>query len=119
MSQTYALFSRPFYKSCDQCYIKILTIDREPAAPLSNICKRVSFEKLSPFKQPGPCEKIQRCGYAIMNPNMTDEFATLDDLPLIFSWLLQNLYQVNTAITDMLNKSEVRMDNKLICFISR
>ena len=54
-----------------------------------------------------------------MNPNMTSDFATLDDLPLIFSWLLQNLYQVNTAITDMLNKSEVRMDNKLICFISR
>ena len=53
-----------------------------------------------------------------MNPNMTDEFATLEDLPLIFTWLIQNHYNVNTAITDMLNKSEVRMDNKLICFIS-
>ena len=54
-----------------------------------------------------------------MNPNNTDEFATLNDLPLIFTWLMQNLYTVNTAITDMLNKSEVRMDNKLVCFISR
>ena len=119
MSEAYALMSRSFYKSCDQCYIKILSIDRQPSAPFSTICKKVTYDKLSPFKQPGPCEKIERCGYAVMNPNNTNEFATLNDLPLIITWLMQNLYTVNTAITDMLNKSEVRMDNKLVCFISR
>lgn len=119
MSETYSLMSRSFYKSCDQCYIKILSIDREPSNPLLTICKKVTYEKLSPFKQPSPCEKIERCGYAIMNPNNKLEFANLNDLPLLFTWLIQNGYTVNTAITDMLNKSEVRMDNKLVCFISR
>lgn len=119
MSETYALFSRPFYKSCEQCYIKILTIDRKPSAPLNSICKQVAFNKLSPFKQPGPCENVERCGYVIMNPNNVNEFATLEDLPVIFTWLTQNLYIVNTSITEMLNNSQVRMDNKLICFINR
>ena len=118
MPKTYALYSRPFYKSCDQCYIKILTIDREPENLLSNITKKVSFEKLSPFKQPGPCEKVERCGYAIMNPNNTSEFATIHDLAVIFTWLQDNLFTVNTAITTMLNQSEIRTNNKLICYIS-
>ena len=96
MPKTYALYSRPFYKSCDQCYIKILTIDREPENPLSNITKKVSFEKLSPFKQPGPCEKVERCGYAIMNPNNTSEFATIEFGGYLLGCKIT--FTVNTAI---------------------
>lgn len=117
MPKTYSLSSRPFYKSCNQCYIKILTIDREPDAPLSSITKRVTFEKLSPFKQPGPCEKIKTCGYVIMNPTNINEYADIDDLPTIFSWLHDNNYTINTAVTNMLNQSDIRTTDKLICFI--
>jgi hypothetical protein len=43
---------------------------------------------------------------------------TPDDIPELFNFLLSNNYKIDTSITKMMNSSEVKMTNKLVCFIT-
>lgn len=120
MIETYSILSMPFYNSIDQCYTKVLSLDRLPSvnSPLNKIVKRVNLPKLSPFKQSNACESFNTCGNLFMKPYHAHEYATLQDIPLIFSWLSQNNFQIDTSLTQMINQSEVRMQDPIICFIS-
>lgn len=120
-TETYSILSMPFYNSVEQCYIKVLTLDRLPAvnSPLNNIVKRVQLHKLSPFKQGTTCDPLNTCGNVLLKPNSYGEYATLRDIPLIFSWLSQNNFQIDTFTTQMINQSEVRMQDPILCFITR
>lgn len=120
--ETYSLLSIPFYKSVNQCYIKAISIDRMPGPnePIKQIVKQVRFEKLSPFQEGSECNSIKTCGNVLLKPgSQCGEMATLDDIPLIFTWLFQNGYIVDTSITQMMNQGEVRMSNPIIGFISK
>ena len=119
--ECYSISARPFYNSSEQCYLKVLQIDRQPSpgAAISTILKRVTFNRLSPFDVPGPCEKYDPCGYVVMNPDNLSTFATVDDAPLIFTWLMQNGYTVNTAITEMMNSSSVKASYPLLCIVTK
>lgn len=119
--ECYSLNARPFYNSKEQCYMKVIQIDRQPLqnATINTILKRVTFNRLSPFDVPGPCDKYEPCGYVFVNPNDYNMFATIDNVPLIFTWLLQNGYSVNTAITDMMNSSSVKPTYPLLCMVTK
>lgn len=120
--ETYSLLSIPFYKSVNQCYVKAISIDRMPGPnePIKQIVRQVRFEKLSPFQEGSECNPIKTCGNVLLKPgSQWGEMATLDDIPLIFTWLLQNGYNVDTSITQMMNQGEVRMSNPIIGFISK
>lgn len=120
-TETYSILSMPFYNSVDQCYIKVLTLDRLPAvkSPLNQIVKRVQLHKLSPFKQGTNCDPLNTCGNVLLKPYSHGEYATLRDTPLLFSWLSQNHFQIDTFTTQMINQSEVRMQDPILCFITR
>lgn len=120
--ETYSLFSIPFYKSVNQCYVKAISIDRMPGPnePIKQILRQVRFEKLSPFQEGSECNPIKTCGNVLLKPgSQCGEMATLDDIPLIFTWLFHNGYNVDTSITQMMNQGEVRMSNPIIGFISK
>lgn len=120
--ETYSLLSIPFYKSVNQCYVKAISIDRMPGSnePIKQIVRQVRFEKLSPFQEGSECNPIKTCGNVLLKPgSQYGEMATLDDIPLIFTWLFQNGYNVDTSITQMMNQGEVRMSNPIIGFISK
>jgi len=119
--ECYSLTVRPFYKSCSQCYIKVIQIDRQPPknAIINQILKRTYFNKLSPFDSPSPCEKVENCGIILMNPNNISEYATIDEIPLIFTWLMQNGYMINTSITEMMNSSSVKQKYPLLCMVTK
>lgn len=120
--ETYSLLSIPFYKSVNQCYVKAISIDRMPDSnePINQIVKQVRFEKLSPFQEGSECNPVKTCENVLLKPgSLCDEVATLDDIPLIFTWLFQNGYTVDTSITQMMNQGEVRMSNPIIGFISK
>lgn len=121
MSKTFSIMAIPFYRSTEQCYIKVLTLDRMPdsASPINQIAKRVQFHKLSPFKTSSEYGRIETCGVVILNPNSPSEYARLEDIPVIFNWLMQHGYTIDTAITQMFNQGEVRMANPIICFITQ
>lgn len=116
-SLTYTLSTQPYYEAINQCYKIIIVIDRKPNAPLSNIVKTIQTPKLSPFQQASPCEPIKNCANAILNPE-TKELLRVDDLSVLFSYLMNNGYTIDTELTKMLNNTHLNITNKLICFIT-
>jgi hypothetical protein len=121
MPETYSLLSIPFYISTSKCYIKAFALDRmpSPGSPLSQIVKRTVLPKLSTFQQGNECDPYKTCGNIVMNPHNILEYARPDDIPLIFTWLIQHGYTIDTSITKMINDSTVRMSNPILCFVSR
>lgn len=121
MSESYAILSRPFYLSTQQCYINVLTIDRPPIpkSKLYKIMKKTNFHKLSPFQEYDNCYKSDACGFVFINPAQPSNFATNQDIPILFSWLMRNNYKIDSSITQMVNMGAVKMDFPILAFISK
>ena len=116
---TYTLSLQPFYNAQNQCYQKIITIDRQPTGPLAGLVHRVKPSPLSPFQRSfDSCCQQKGCINAIRVEGSSCSFSTAEDIPTLYSFLAANGYTIDTAITRMTNQSEVRFDNPLICFIS-
>lgn len=113
----YTLTSQPYYDTCKQCYRNILTLNKEPIGPLKTIVKRINPPLLSPFQEPPMnCCNQDKCVYAIYDK---DELACVNSIPELFSYLISNGYQIDTSLTTMMQKSQVKINNNsLICFIS-
>lgn len=91
-----------------------------PNEQIKQIVRQVRIEKLSPFQEGSECNPIQTCGNVLLKPgSQCGEMATLDDIPLVFTWLFQNGYIVDTSISQMMNQGEVRMSNPIIGFVSK
>lgn len=131
-SKTYTLTTRPYYDNINQCYQNIIVINRYPEGPLRKITRRIQFHRLSPFQEPSSCNPIQNCGLALQSLKIYGYdfpsyktcqtgcgcFMTPDEIPDLFSFLLSSGYQIDTSITNMMNKSDVRLsDSRIICFI--
>jgi hypothetical protein len=114
----YTLQSKPFYDSFKECYRKVITINKEPTGPLKTYTKRVSPPKLSPFKERNICCPESSCIHIIMSLTNPNEYLCVDDVPNLFSYLIDNGYTIDTSITKMMNESDVKMNNSLLCFIS-
>jgi hypothetical protein len=127
-SKTVSLFSRPYLDTYNQCYKNIVTINLLPQGPLAKIVRRVQLPILSEFKQPGPCNRLEKCCLALTSMNNEccnkngSNLMVVDEVPNLISFLLSNGYSVDTSITKMFNQSDIRFqtdnENKLICFIT-
>jgi hypothetical protein len=116
--KTYAITSQPYYDTYNTCYKNILVINAFPQGPLSSIVKKIQTPKLSPFKQSSPCCPIENCVYAIYKIDNSCELMNPDDIPNLFSYLIENCYKIDTSITKMMNSSDIKTTNKLLCYIS-
>ena len=120
-TQTYCISSQPFYDSYNECYKNILTIKPDPkhkSPALSAIVKRIQTPKLSPFQESSNCCQVQTCTNALYKIHNNSELMTPDDIPELFNYLITHNYKIDTSITKMMNSSDVKMTNKLICFIT-
>jgi hypothetical protein len=124
---TYTLYSRPYLDTLERCYKNIVTISSFPKGPLSSYVTKIKFNKLSPFKQPGPCSNVQNCGLVLTSLknvcyNNCSNLMVVDEVPNLFSLLLSNGYKIDTSITKMLNNSDLAFntenENKIICLIT-
>ncbi len=120
----YSLVGAPFYDERNQCYKKIIRINKFPSGsgPLHQIVKRVRSPRLSHFDVfsdgCGSNAFNPPCIFVICNPNVPHQFLTVDELPELMSFLIDNGYKIDTSITKMLMKSNVKPSNDLICYIS-
>ena len=120
MTIIYNLYGTIYYDSNKECYKKIIKISSMPKGPLSNHIKKINNNYLSPFQLPGstgPCCEDSRCILGIKKIN-DNELMCIDDIPELFTFLLNNGYGIDTAITKMIQKSNVKFNNDLICMIS-
>lgn len=117
-TSSYAISSQSYYDCYNQCYKNILTINKNPHGILSTIVKRIQTPPLSPFQEFSACCPTKNCAFAFYKIHNNCELMTPDDIPELFNFLISNDYKIDTSITKMMNSSEVRMTNKLICFIT-
>ncbi len=115
---TYSLSSQVFYDSIKGCYRKVITTNIEPTGPLKNYIKRTYAPKLSPFKEQNICCPKTRCLYIILSITNSHEYMCIDEIPDLFSYLLANGYTIDSNLTKIMQDSNVKMDNDLICFIT-
>ena len=122
-AKSISLFSQPYLDTYNQCYKNIVVVNLPPQGPLNSFVRRINFPPLSEFKQPGTCNKLKQCGYALMSLNTgCDNLMVVDEVPDLISYLMSNNYKVDTSVTKMFNTSDIRFDtnigNKLICFVT-
>ena len=55
--------------------------------------------------------------YAFVHPHNKCELLCVNDIALLFGYLTNNGYIINTDVTKIMQKSDVKIKN-LICFIS-
>ena len=114
----YTLSSKVYLDTHLKCYKKIITINKKPDGPLGNLVSRVRENKLSVFQQQSNCCEWKPCFLAINHPNGMSGFLTVDELPDLFSFLVENNYTIDSQTTQMINQSQnIRLDG-FICFIS-
>jgi hypothetical protein len=122
----YSLVGAPFYDERYQCYKKIIRINKFPTGALKQIVKRVRSPRLSHFDVynnscGNGCNSNTfnpQCILVVCNPNAPNHFLTVDELPDLMTFLVNNGYTIDTSITKMLMKSNVKPSNDLICYIS-
>jgi|TARA_Y100000768_G_C23989817_1_gene691570 hypothetical protein len=114
MTVTYNISSNVYYNSIDQCYRKIIVIDRYPEGPLQDIVKALRTPKLSSFQTTSSCCPTDTCAYAVYNPNNVSELLFESYLPLLITYLETNGYTINYDLTNTV-KSET---NNVILYFS-
>jgi len=93
-------------------------VNIEPQGPLRRFVRRIQLPRLSPFQKEGPCYSVQKCGFAIsgLTNGCNCNLMSPDEIPELISFLQSNGYQIETQITNMLNQSEVKINNKRLVF---
>ena len=112
----YVLQQQPFYDSFNQSYRQIITINMMPEGPLKNRVKRVHNPPLSPFQFPPPqnCPP-PNCILAIYDN--CGQLMCTNQLPNLFQYLVENGYIFDYQLTNMMEKSQVKTDSNLLCYI--
>ena len=113
----YSLQSIPYYDSIIQAYTNILIINNPAIGPLQEITKRVSLNKLSPFECNTPICPKPKCTIGITQINNKNELMCINQLPDLFDFLINNGYKIDTSVTKILQRSNVKMNGDLICMI--
>jgi hypothetical protein len=111
------LYLEPVLNSYFKSYQNILTVSSVPLGPLKNMVSRIKFPKLSEFSTFSPFSpvSIDSCTYVLgrytssINMSNGDSFMYADDIPSVLSYLQTNGYTIDTSLTTMLQKSEVRI----------
>jgi len=114
----YQLSAKVHLDQHNECYKKIIIVEPKPTTgALSSIIKVIGRTKLSPFDQPSPCCPQNNCLNVIVDPNNKRQLLCVKDIAVLFSYLLSNGYKIDTQVTKIMLKSDVRIPN-LICFVS-
>ena len=112
----YQITSEIYLDKINKCYKKIIIISPNPDT-LKSIIKTIPREKLSPYDESHHCCQT-RCLNAFVNPNEKCELLCVDQISILFQYLLANSFIINTDITKIMQDSDVKIPN-LICFISK
>lgn len=127
----FTLFSRPYLDTCSKNYYNIVTLNIPPPGPLAKFVQPVKFYPLSQFKSfdYSSQNRSELCGLAIVAPFLAHAqgncykvpFVTTDNVPLLFSYLVENGYTIDTSLTKMTLMTGLKFQtenaNSLIAFV--
>lgn len=122
------LKAQPYYDCRTQCYFSVLSLNKKPAhSLLKSHVVRVQNPKLSPFEGVGCCSTRETCLYVIKKTilegqegyNSIDniDYLTFEDYPFFIDFLMENGFNVNTEISNMLQNHISHVPPNVLCFI--
>lgn len=114
----YQISTKPWYDSVCQCYRTLIVVTPNPTKPLLDICKLLQPSRLSPFRNFSDCDPYPKCFYAILNPNDKNNYLSIDDLPILLTFLNNNGYQVNYQMTKIMQKAKTTIGETLLFYIN-
>jgi hypothetical protein len=133
-SKTFTITSETYYDPFIQQYSNILVVNIEPQGPLRRFVTRLNNTRLSPFNRNNymnnQTNQYNCCRLALLKVGINEcslnrstqyskcgsPLMTPDEIPDLISWLLGNGYQIETQITNMLNQSELKINNQRLAF---
>jgi len=111
------MYLEPYLNSYYQSYQNIITLSGMPKGPLANMVTMMSPPKLSSFQNTSVFNNNPfNCMYVLLrypinsgksHSKCGDYFMTADDIPSVFSYLVENGYKIDSSLTKMLYKSPV------------
>ena len=137
-TKVWSLSMRPYYDHYSQRYINIMTINSEPFGPLTSIVRRLNPSRLSDVSSRSNDfeDRPYQCLYAIEYPHNSYPYnnnnhnhsklnlMNIDDISELYSFLLENNYEVDFRFTKLMQQSTVKPSHTssspltLICYIS-
>jgi hypothetical protein len=125
------LYLEPILDSYSQTYKHVLTFSDMPEGPISDMVRRISLPRLSPFQTTGVDSPFMNCTFILSryrngsgNCCRGKEWMGAEDIPSVFSYLVSNGYTIDTSLTKLLHKSEINFvkplsgNRKMICMFS-
>lgn len=121
----FRLSSTIYLDTYEKEYYRILKLNKKPPGPLGNYVVRIKENRRSPFES----SKLSDCCiYGIKHLpgqensthcNRYNTYMTIDDLDVLFDFLVENNYSINKEFTKVVQKND-RLNNKddFICYIS-
>lgn len=106
----YKLSSCVYLQKMDECYMNVVTINKMPDGPLRDLVKQLKHNTLSPFQDNNNCCKTKSCILAIMNPIRKQQLLCIDDIELLFEFLVDNGYTFETSMSKIISKNN-RLNN--------
>ena len=100
------------------CYKRIFIIDRFPEGPLQNLVKRMLAPKLSHFQSFNSCGERNPCILALHYPNEPNRLITVEEQPILLTFLTNNNYIINTDITKLMMKNPIKPIDNLMFIIT-
>ncbi len=116
---SFVLYLEPIYNPVLQIYQNIITLNCDPAGPLSNMVTHINLPKLSPFQQATPNYDGFNCIFVLLRHPVSKigsgnsafkwngAFMGADDIPSVLSYLQTHGYTVDTNTTNMLQTGRV------------
>ena len=115
-NDTIIMSLEPMLEPYENVYLKVITLSDKPNGSLANLTRRIHVPKLSPFQTfsitPTP---FKDCIYVLTRyPNTNKDWMVEEDIPKVLSYLQTNNYQIETTLTELIQKR----NPKVICVFS-
>ena len=121
---SFTLSTQVYYDQFMQTYYNIIVVNTMPSGPLSRIVRRIQTPIMRTFNAPmNGWNTYDRkpCLFALMalHPSNYSSYMSVEEVPNLLSYLLANGYKVDTSITKLLSRGEVRYtDGNVIAFVT-
>lgn len=116
-NSSFTLYLEPILNTYYKTYQNVITLSNIPPGPLSDMVATISTPNLSPFQQaPIIGNNPFNCTYALVRYPVKssgstikngDYFMVADDIPSVISYLQENGYTIDTAVSTLLFKSKI------------
>jgi hypothetical protein len=111
-SSLFAMYLEPFRNTYQNTYQTIITLDTLPNGPIQSRITRMNPPSLSPFQTvSNTMNSPDSCIYVVNHDTNHNhkkyQYMTKEDIPDLFSYLIQNGYVIDTSLTKMMNQSAI------------